>query len=187
MMKGYLGLLLICIFSGAANAGLIYNEAIDGDAGGDNGSGIVIGVNLGLLTLGDSTVMGTISGGDDDWFKFSIGSGFTLDSITITAFSGPGGNLGWANNGIDIDVDHNGPFNSSLIGTDLLESAALSAISGSFGAGSYAIKLGTGSNVNSYTFDFNVSGPASVPEPASIALLAFGLAGISFSRKKKNI
>lgn len=179
--------LFICLFAGVANAGLIYDEAVDGDAAGDNNSGSVIGADLGLLAFGTNSVMGSTPGGDDDdWFKFSIGVGFTLDSITLSAYSGPGGNLGWAGNGLNIDVDHVGPLDGSLIGTDLLESPGLFSVSDSFGPGSYAIKLGTGTNQNSYTIDFNVSrGGVSVPEPTSIALLSFGLAGIGFSRKKR--
>lgn len=170
--------------SSMASATVIYDESVDGDALGDNGAGTVIGTDIGTLLAGTSTVIGSLPGGsEDDWYKFTIDTGFELLSIILSDFVGPGGNVGWAV-GTSIIGDHTGPFDTTMIGQDLLNIGELGVIR-PIGPGSYAFKAGTGTNFNQlYVLDFNVSGE-SVPEPATLALLGIGLAGIGFARKKK--
>lgn len=170
-------ILLTMLFVSSANAALIYDEAIQGDATND----LVNGVDLGVLAAGESTVFGTSPGNsDDDWFKFTIGSDSILDSIILLAYSGPGGNLGWADD-LNIIFNHTGPVMTDYVGNDFLEYGALSSLPDFLGAGSYAIKIGTGTNQNSYQLAFNVS-KTSVPEPMPILLFAIGLLGLGYAR-----
>jgi len=181
-MKKYI-LMLAMMIASTANASVIYDENIDGDASG------TIGItNLGTIGVGSSSIFGSTPGGnDDDWFNFSILAGTTLDSIVLTSFTGNGGNLGWSQDGISITSNFQGPFNSSQVGLDLLENGPLSAFGPFLLAGTYAIKFGTGTNVNSYGIDFNVSGvPSTVPVPAAAWLFGSALIGFfGFSRRKK--
>lgn len=170
-------ILLTMIFVSSANAAVIYDEAIDGDAAA------VIGTDLGVLAAGENIVIGTSPGNfDDDWYKFTIDVDSILDSIILLTYSGPGGNLGWAN-GSSIVLDHTGPVNTSYIGNDLLEFGGLASIPDFLGAGTYAVKIGTGTNQNAYSFAFNVS-KTSVPEPMPFLLLGIGLLGLGFARSR---
>ena len=177
MKRTLIGIVLV-LMAPAVFATVIYDETVSGDVVSTNDN--PVGVDLGTLSIGVSTVIGTLPGEvDNDWYQFSIGAGTELTSIILAAFGGDGGNVGWAVGGV-VQGNNRGPFDTGAVGTDLLNTAELNVVR-PIGPGSYAFKAGTGTNINRYILDFNVK---AVPEPGTLGLLALGLLGLAFARRK---
>jgi hypothetical protein len=183
MNRKLIGALLLALagsFGGAASAAVIYDENDSSDV-----TGIHPGVDLGTLALGTSTVVGTLPGDfDADWFQFTIGVGMQLDDILIAAFTGPGGNVSFVGGTFTIFDVVNVGVNGNSIGVDILDIAGPAS---TLAPGTYSVKVGTGTNMNTYALDFVVSSVGQVPEPASLALLGIGIAGLAAARRRKQM
>ncbi len=179
-MKKYFALLLVCMFSGAANASLItltdtQSQTIAGQdfvfgfsavAPSDGGDGL-----LELLIRGDFTIGASLG----ESFDFDMESVFSGTGLQATA-----GNLITSFNS-----------NDNLFSiTQVISASDLNLILSDSSIG-LNVNYASGVNLNlstafiTATIQYN-DNSASVPVPASIALLGLGLVGVGFSRKKKN-
>lgn len=167
--------LFICLFAGTANAGLIGNDVLLEYWYPD------------LSTVRDSATS-TVGAGTE----FSNYAGFfdidvddtniTVNQFAIsTRFSSASFN-GWVISDLNGTIDDiiNVTINSAtnMVG---LDSSRLTFDSNSIGINWQGLSF-TESTIVSRDIEFD---SVAVPEPASIALLGLGLAGIGFSRRKK--
>ncbi len=176
------------VFAGAAllvastAAASVYNESIDGDLSGDRFSPTHIIVDNGLNTV-TMQVVDSASGGDRDYFTFSIGAGQSVDSIVVTDSFNPAGGFDSAgfvglafDRFFDFDPDaFTGPGLQGFVITDasVVGAESIGDLSGgltSLGAGDYSFWVQqTGEDLTEISLAINV-----VPSPSAMGLLAMG-------------
>jgi len=169
------------MLAGSAQAAIIYNEAVDGDA--PNGAW----ADLGTLTPGANTIVGKLEGSrpsapldDVDNFRFELAPGTKLVSITLDSFD------------FDPDItnpplvvtllgDGAGGGRPDRVGVDLLAVFGADAP----GPGSYILSF-ISPNVHeiAYQATFNVASDE-VPEPGSLSLLLLGAGALFAVRRKR--
>lgn len=165
------------LFSGAAEAATIYNEAVDGDAFGS----VLPGTDLGTLASdATSTILGSFDAGgagfpngpdEQDSYTFTVLDAFTVDATTL------GGDDAkyslWQLPALSKQAD-------GSPGTNIF---------GSFGAGTYSVTLiGFPNNAGAgdYRIDINVGRVvAPVPLPASVPLLLAGLGALCLVARRR--
>ncbi len=164
---------------GSANAGIITNFTDGYDV-----SNWTASLDGGAIdTSGAPTTILSISSNDGR-------NGPAYTDFTIASLGDGLVSFDWSYSTIDWGVDYdnfgyilNGAYTQLSYDAPSSGSASFIVLAGDvFGFRSYSSDTLFGSST---TVISNFSAPSAVPEPASIALLSLGLAGIGFSRKKK--
>ena len=147
-------------FLGRAAAGVIYDEAINGDAPQN-----FPGFNLGVMGIGTSTVLGALPGNfDADAFTFTVAAGTQVNDLILASFAGPGG-------AIDFTPGKGFPgapgIGAGNVGSDLLD---ILQVVNPLGPGTYSFQMRTGTNVNpACAVDIITTRVQTVPEPSTRA------------------
>lgn len=183
-MKKIVGFLL-CLFAGTANAGVILDDLeITGSSLSFHATGTISSLGSGYH---HQLLFGLVDDVTSDWItSFDAGSSTWIEGPTnavstnsVYDLSGSysdslltSGSSSWQiGDQVDIEFNFVGVFNLS-----------------NFDINNFGMQAGytSGSIVSStYNLVEGINSTASVPEPATLALLSLGLAGIGFSRKKK--
>ena len=169
-----------------ADAGIVWDEALDGDLSNFSGSPTPI-----VLMNGINDLFGTIGGTSDpnvgdgfDTFTFTLSPNQTLESILITNYQVSGGNT---STGVNIfsGVGLGGTFlgsvamNTSHVGSDILTLTSI----GPLDSGTYTIAMREFTAPNQiYAFSLAVS----IPEPRTTALLLIAVVAWISKRRKRN-
>lgn len=178
----FLAVLAILLSPMVAQADVIYDETVDGDAASTAGSSLV-GANLGELAAGANEILGQGRGFlnaccDWDDFIFTIAGNLQVDSITFEIFAPMPGNYG-----ADLYLENVllSTFAMSDFGPGTFTAFSSSM---SLGAGTYRIDNDQVGNVDFFDYRWTVN-VSSVPEPGTLALFGIGLLGMGLSRRRK--
>lgn len=173
---------------GAATGAVIYSESIDGEISSTSS----VPTSLGVLSSGQSDIVGQIGGGARDYFTFTIGNDSTLESITLVSGTGTNHFFG---------IDDQATFNDGggfLIGalfsgaeTESVDFLDTYSDGGGFGgsgvtgsslaAGSYTILMNETAG-GSFNYRLRLT---AVPEPSSVLFLGFGASALLWSRRRR--
>jgi PEP-CTERM motif len=192
----------------SASAGVLWNEAVNGDLSGNGLSP----TPLGALTNSSNQIFGSTgrfgpsvaTDTDRDYFLVSVPSGLTLNEIKVLPDTTAGGPLGIAFIGLEAGPQvtvpiqpataagllgwfHYGPAD---IGNDILQFMSIPNFMGSGNTG-FTRPLGPGNyafwvqDTGLTTIPFNYGLEFVMPEPGTIAMLLIGLAGLGFNFRKR--
>ena len=198
-IKTVLSISALAVFTTAASADLMWDEAIDGDLSGDylNPTQLFTkGVNNHVIF---TTIGAAENGGDQDreYFTFEVAEGYELAAIILDGFeTDPISNLGFIGiaAGDSFPTPPTAPDVTSLlgyylpgvtdIGDDILQAmgqgGGSQGFSGPLGAGSYTFwAQETGPSTDNWDLNFVVT---AVPAPGALALL--GLGGFASRRRR---
>jgi len=176
---------VLVVMFGAVNVApaFIYNESIAGDLSNNGLAPMVL-----VPELGDNILTGEIEYPDDDFFAFTIPTGWDLDAIVLlnhntladTTF------LGIEDSPVYVTGQGNSnyfgyvSFDQGDIGDDLLSSMASSNhnFNSPLSVGDYSFWLDESNGFKEYSFNFQF-----VPEPATVLIL--GLGGLVLRLRKR--
>ena len=198
-IKTLISLSALAVFTSAASADLMWDEAIDGDLSGDylNPTELVTkGVNNHVIF---TTVGSGDNGGQQDleYFTFTVDVGYELAAIILDGFeTSPESNLGFIGiaEGSVFPTPPNAPDVTSLlgyalpgvtdVGNDILQDmgsgGGSQGFTGSLGAGTYSFwAQETAPSTDVWDLNFVVT---AVPAPGALALL--GLGGLAARRRR---
>ncbi|MBX9738115.1 MAG: hypothetical protein K2X32_14430 [Phycisphaerales bacterium] len=175
-----------------AAANTVYNEAITGDLSGNR----LAPTNLGVLTPGSNTLLGSTGNADRDYFRITIAPTQSLTNINLVsyvsndraAFIGVQAGSTFTEDPNAADVANIlgytliGP-NGAPAGSDILDNMGVGGgaigFTGALGAGTYTFWLQQLGANTTYTLDFVV-----VPTPSAAALLGLGVLSVSRRRRR---
>jgi hypothetical protein len=186
-------LLISTLLSRGVSAATIWSEGVNGDLSGNRAAPTALAV-----ASGTNTISGSTTGGDLDYFTFTVPAGSTFTNLRLASFGAtnlaflaiqPGSAI-TENPGAPVAANllgyvHLGP---ALVGTDILDNMAASnglsppaqGFSLPLGPGSYAFWLQqANATPTSYSLDLVIA-----PEPASAGLVAAGLASLAARRRR---
>lgn len=194
-MKKLAAVVVVCAISAAANAQVLWDESVSGDASGDP----LAPSDAGVMVLGSNVFTGTINttAGDDprDYITFVVPAGHSITQLTLLTFDPD--NIAWTHfddgptsiipgsadtllAGAHVAADT--PDGTDLFGNYQTGSPNLLAgpgFSGPIGAGTYTFLIQQTSPIlQSYSLDFVV-----VPAPAFAPLAAIGALFVSRRRR----